>query len=77
MITDLVRRARTVRRFQGHILDELNIKELAFAVKKALLLGRLTEFGELLDLAWRYKRRLAEEISNPSGVNSRSVFLFF
>jgi len=41
------------------------LKELAFAVKKSLLLGRLAEFGELLDVAWRYKRRLADEISNP------------
>jgi D-glycero-alpha-D-manno-heptose-7-phosphate kinase len=44
-------------------LDRL--KELAYETKKALLLGRLSLFGELLDGAWRCKRRLADEISNP------------
>jgi len=44
-------------------LDQL--KELAHETKKALLLGRLTRFGELLDSAWQAKRKLAEEISNP------------
>jgi len=43
-------------------LDRL--KELATEAKKALLLGRLTTFGEVLDSAWRCKRELAEGISN-------------
>jgi len=41
------------------------LKQLAFDAKQALLLGRLGRFGELLDAAWQYKRRLADEISNP------------
>ena len=41
------------------------LKELAYEAKKALLLGRLALFGELLDGAWQCKRRLAAEISNP------------
>jgi D-glycero-alpha-D-manno-heptose-7-phosphate kinase len=41
------------------------LKELAYETKKALLLGKLSRFGELLDEAWRCKRRLADEITNP------------
>lgn len=41
------------------------LKELAYEMKKALLLGRLREFGELLDVAWKSKKRMAEGITNP------------
>jgi D-glycero-alpha-D-manno-heptose-7-phosphate kinase len=43
--------------------DEL--RDLAYETKKALLLGKLGRFGELLDAAWQCKRRLADGISNP------------
>jgi len=41
------------------------LKELAYEMKKALLLGRLREFGELLDAAWENKKHMAEGITNP------------
>lgn len=41
------------------------LKELAYEMKKALLLGRLREFGELLDAAWESKKRMADGITNP------------
>jgi D-glycero-alpha-D-manno-heptose-7-phosphate kinase len=34
-------------------------------MKEALLMGRLNEFGEILDFGYRQKRRMAEGISNP------------
>ena len=40
-------------------------KELAAEMKKALLLGRLQALGELLDEAWRQKKRLSPKISTP------------
>jgi D-glycero-alpha-D-manno-heptose-7-phosphate kinase len=43
-------------------MDQL--KELAYAMKRTLLLGRLNELGDLLDAAWAAKIRMAEGISN-------------
>jgi D-glycero-alpha-D-manno-heptose-7-phosphate kinase len=39
-------------------------KDLALAMKNALLQRRLTEFGELLGVAWEQKKRLSSKISN-------------
>lgn len=39
-------------------------KELATAMKNALLQDKLTEFGGLLDTAWRYKKMMSPKISN-------------
>ncbi len=39
-------------------------KELAVAMKNALLQRRLTEFGELLGAAWEQKKQLSSKISN-------------
>jgi D-glycero-alpha-D-manno-heptose-7-phosphate kinase len=39
-------------------------KDLALAMKNALLQRRLTEFGELLGAAWEQKKRLSSKISN-------------
>jgi len=52
------------RRAEGVLeaMDEL--KRIAFEMKRLLLLGRLREFGELLDVAWANKKKLAEGISN-------------
>jgi D-glycero-alpha-D-manno-heptose-7-phosphate kinase len=47
-------------------LDGLRMqKELAMAMRDALLVGRLSEFGELLGVAWEHKRRLSPRISTP------------
>jgi D-glycero-alpha-D-manno-heptose-7-phosphate kinase len=40
-------------------------KELAVAMKNALLRRRLTEFGELLGTAWDYKQRMSPKIATP------------
>jgi D-glycero-alpha-D-manno-heptose-7-phosphate kinase len=45
-------------------MDEL--KELTFAMKNALVLGRLNEFGALLDEAWTNKKRMAGQITTPA-----------
>jgi D-glycero-alpha-D-manno-heptose-7-phosphate kinase len=42
-------------------MDEL--KAIAFEMKRELLLGRLTEFGELLHAGWLAKKRMAEGIT--------------
>jgi D-glycero-alpha-D-manno-heptose-7-phosphate kinase len=41
-------------------------KELATAMKEALLKGRLTDFGELMGAAWEYKKRISPRISTPT-----------
>ena len=39
-------------------------KELAVAMKNALLTGRLDDFGDLMDLAWHTKKKVSSRISN-------------
>ena len=41
------------------------LKEQAILMKEAILKGRLSEIGELLDFGWQYKKRMAEGITNP------------
>jgi D-glycero-alpha-D-manno-heptose-7-phosphate kinase len=40
-------------------------KELAVAMKDALLRGQLTAFGELLGTAWEYKKLMSPKITTP------------
>jgi D-glycero-alpha-D-manno-heptose-7-phosphate kinase len=40
-------------------------KDLAVAMKNALLTGRLSEFGSLLDEAWQQKKKMSAKIANP------------
>ena len=40
-------------------------KELAVAMKDALLRGRLTNFGQLLGTAWEYKKQMSPRITTP------------
>jgi len=50
---------------ESSTLDGLEMqKELATAMKDALLQGNLSEFGGLLDRAWRYKKQMSPKISN-------------
>jgi D-glycero-alpha-D-manno-heptose-7-phosphate kinase len=39
-------------------------KDLAVAMKNALLTNRLNDFGDLLDSAWRAKKNMSDRISN-------------
>ncbi|MDW8464065.1 MAG: dehydrogenase [Geminocystis sp.] len=41
------------------------LKEQAFLMKEAILKGRLSEVGEILDYGWQYKKQMAEGITNP------------
>ncbi len=60
---------RQVQNYRGGreeaVLAMDRLKELAFEMKKALLLGRLRAFGELLDAAWENKKKMADGITNP------------
>jgi len=40
-------------------------KALAIAMKDALLMGRLSEFGDLLGVAWENKKKMSPRISTP------------
>ncbi|MDW8464050.1 MAG: dehydrogenase [Geminocystis sp.] len=41
------------------------LKEQAFLMKEAILKGKLSQVGEILDFGWQYKRQMAEGITNP------------
>jgi D-glycero-alpha-D-manno-heptose-7-phosphate kinase len=41
-------------------------KQLALEMKKALLHGRLDDFGDMLNTAWEYKKKMSPKISNPA-----------
>ncbi len=41
------------------------LKEQAILMKEAILRGELYRIGEILDYGWKYKKQMAEGISNP------------
>ncbi len=41
------------------------LKEQAFKMKEVFLKGNLNEIGEILDFGWKFKKNLAEGITNP------------
>ena len=41
------------------------LKELAYEMKRALLLGQITMMGELLHEAWQHKKAMADGIATP------------
>jgi len=55
-------------RFQSHdksTIEGLRMqKELAVEMKDALLQGKLSEFGRLLDRAWQFKKKMSPKVSN-------------
>jgi D-glycero-alpha-D-manno-heptose-7-phosphate kinase len=58
---------RRYEAFDSDAVEGLRMqKELASSMKEALLRGRLTEFGELMDTAWAYKKRMSPRISTPT-----------
>ncbi len=61
--------ANQVRNYQMRRIDSVHamdrLKVLTQDMKRALLVGDLREFGELLHLAWESKRQMAKGISNP------------
>lgn len=42
------------------------LKEITIELKNNLLQGRLTEFGHLLHEAWKNKKKMAKQITNPT-----------
>jgi D-glycero-alpha-D-manno-heptose-7-phosphate kinase len=62
IIDDQIRRYVTGNKETARALDKT--KELAYEMKKALLLGRIGELGELLNLGWQYKKSFTEGITN-------------
>ena len=59
-----------ISRFTGHDADAIAgmraQKEIAHAMKEALLRGEVSDFGDLLGQAWRQKQRMSDRISNPA-----------
>ncbi|MBP1745695.1 MAG: dehydrogenase [Deltaproteobacteria bacterium] len=41
------------------------LKQNAIDMKKALLTGKLNEFGELMNFGWEQKKKMSDKISNP------------
>lgn len=41
------------------------LKEQAVAMKEAILKGELTRIGDILDFGWKYKKGMAQKITNP------------
>jgi D-glycero-alpha-D-manno-heptose-7-phosphate kinase len=59
------RQTRSYRAGRKPVVQALDrLKQETFEMKKALLLGKVDEFGELLHQAWENKKRLDEGISN-------------
>ena len=63
IIENQVRNYETRRTESIHAMDRLKV--LTQDMKRALLVGDLREFGELLHLAWESKRQMAKGITNP------------
>jgi D-glycero-alpha-D-manno-heptose-7-phosphate kinase len=63
IIENQVRNYETRRTESVHAMDRLKV--LTQDMKRALLVGDLREFGELLNLAWESKRQMAKGITNP------------
>ncbi|MDN5361464.1 MAG: D-glycero-alpha-D-manno-heptose-7-phosphate kinase [Moorella sp. (in: firmicutes)] len=63
IIEDQVRNYREGRANSVEGLKEL--KEIAYQMKNALLLGRLDDFGSLLHAGWENKKKLSSHITNP------------
>src|SRR3989442_2518949 len=63
IIENQVRNYETRRTDSIHAMDRLKV--LTQDMKRALLVGDLREFGELLHLAWESKRQMAKGITNP------------
>jgi D-glycero-alpha-D-manno-heptose-7-phosphate kinase len=64
IIETQVRNYQTRRADSIHAMDRLKV--LTQDMRRALLVGDLREFGELLHLAWESKRQMARGISNPA-----------
>lgn len=63
----LAEQTSNVRQSENVVLDALSeLKDLTVEMRRMLLRGKVNDFGDLLDVAWNLKRRLASGISNDS-----------
>ncbi len=54
------------RKSDAEVVSSLReIKDMGFEIRDCICRGNLTRFGELMDLHWQTKKRLAKGISNP------------
>jgi D-glycero-alpha-D-manno-heptose-7-phosphate kinase len=58
--------AKTISDDQGMISNLHYVKDIGARSLKALESGQLTEFGELMDEHWRYKKARSAGMSNPT-----------
>lgn len=50
---------------KGKSIDAMHkLREQAVMMKEAILKGQIHKIGEILDFGWKYKKQMAEEISN-------------
>lgn len=57
--------ANVVSNNQRSIEAMHQLKKQSVMMKEALLKGDLDHIGEILDFGWKYKKQMAEEITNP------------
>ena len=58
--------AKNISNNKEESVEAMNkLKEQAIIMKEAILTGRLNEIGEILDFGWKYKKQMAEGITNP------------
>ncbi len=64
--TILAEQEKSTRSHSGGTLEALHeVKALATKMRRALEMGKIDEFGRLLDEGWRAKRRVSDKISTP------------
>jgi D-glycero-alpha-D-manno-heptose-7-phosphate kinase len=62
----LSRQDESTRRKTGSVAEHLQeIKDIGLTIRDEIMNGNLRRFGQLMDVHWQTKKRLAEGISNP------------
>lgn len=62
----LSRQDESTKKKTGNVAEYLQeIKEIGIEIRDQIVKGNLRRFGELMDVHWQTKKRLAEGISNP------------
>ena len=63
----IVRQQQSIEKNAEQSINAMHkTKEMAIMMKEALLKNNLNTLGELMDEAWKYKKLLAQGISNPT-----------
>lgn len=57
---------KSIERKKEKTLEAMHkLKEQTIMMKEALLTGKIDKIGEILNFGWKYKKNLANEVSNP------------